>query len=405
MKTPTPLIWLVMLTLVPTAHKAVANGLGTNRVELDPAIEKYVLFLHGQRQPPVEYILGLFEKNDLVVLCERFHAEVTQYDLIYSLVNHPCFCSQVGHVFTEVGTSALRPSVESFLADATLSEEQVNEKLRSLAQDWGFEPVWDKANVFDFLRKLHYLNRSLPQDRRVHLYPSGIEFHWQNMTREKWTEFRKQLGRRDEIMAENIISKFKELRQARGQSKALVIMNYRHAFPHLKGKTGRRVENTAGFLMEAFPGRVANVMINSVGLSKGTTDQRPLPTPLQEGKWDAAFAALANPSVGFDFRRSPLGEDSFDYFPFIPHHLRYQDVFTGFVFFKPLDAHHQSVGLPGLINASFGEELMRRASIIGNPTQAEITREIERLGMAHDSFGYDDPTIAEKIRQWLKIKP
>jgi hypothetical protein len=402
MKKLSPFVWFVFLALAQPALRVGADGLRTDRLEFDSAIEKYVRFLETQHQPPVNYVLGLFEKNDLVVLCERAHAEVTQYDLIYELVSDPRFQDQVGHIFTEVGTCVLRASIESLLTNASSSEELVTEKLRDIAQNFDFTPVWEKSNIFDFLRRLQHLNRALPQERRVHVYPSGIEFTWENMTREKWAEFRKQLGRRDEIMAENIIRKFKELREEKPHAKALVIMNYRHAFPHLKGQTGRRVENSTGFLMDAFAGKVANVMINSVGLLPGTTDQRALLTPLQEGRWDAAFAVLGNPSVGFDFTGSPLGEDAFDYFPFIAHHLRYQDVFTGFVFYKSLEAHRQTVGLPGLIDMSFGEELMKRTAISGNPTQAEITRELERLGTAHISSGYDDATLDEKIRHWLK---
>lgn len=391
-----------MLIMAQQVHNAAADGSRNHPLQFDPVIENYVHFLAKQRQSPVDYILGLFEKNDLVVLCERAHAEVTQYDLIYDLVSEPRFQNQVGLIFTELGTSALMSSLESFLLDDTLSEAQVNERLRYLAQNFDFGPVWKKTNIFDFLRKLHYLNCSLVQERRVHVFPSGIEVHWPEMTKERWTEVCKQLGRRDGIMAENIITRFKELRQTKPQTKALVIMNYRHAFPHLKSQSGRRVENTTGFLMDAFPGRVANVMINSVGFRPGTTDQRALLAALQEGKWDAAFAAVENPSVAFDFRSSPLGEDAFDYFPFIAHRLRYQDVFTGFVFFKPLEAHRHSLGLPGLIDESFADELMRRESITGNPTQADIHREIEELKAAHVSVGYDEPAIAEKIHQWLK---
>ncbi len=377
----------------------------TNRIEFDPAITRYVCFLEQQHQSPVDYILGLFEKNDLVVICERAHAELTQYDLVYSLVSHPRFQKQVKNIFTEVGTSALSPVVEALLTERALSDAEVDEKLRYIAQHFDFDPVWEKTNIFDFLRRLHYLNRSLSLDRQVHLYPSGIEFHWEGMTRQKWNEFTKQLGRRDQIMAENIIGRFKELRQARDQTKALVIMNYRHAFPHLPITANRRAENTTGFLLEAFPGKVANVMINSIGLLPGTTDQRVLMTALQQGKWDAAFAALANPSVGFAFRGSPFGEDGFDYFPFIPHHRCYQDVFTGFVFFKPLEAHRLSFGLPGLIDASFRDEYLRRTSITGHPVEDAVDQEIQKLATAHVSVGYDDPGIAEKIQQWLKTKP
>lgn len=392
------------LVLTPSALRAAGQS-GTNGIQFDPAITAYVRFLEQPRQPPVDYILGLFKTNDLVVICERAHAELTQYDLIYSIVSDPRFQKQVRNIFTEVGTSALGPVVETLLTDGTLTDAQIDEKLRYIAQNFDFDPVWEKSNIFDFLRRLHDLNRSLSPDRKVHLYPSGIEFRWEDMTREKWTAFTKQLGRRDQIMAENIIGKFKELSQTHDQTKALVIMNYRHAFPHLPITANRQAENTTGFLLEAFPGKVANVMINSVGLLPGTTDQRVLMAALQQGKWDAAFAVTGNPNVGFDFRGSPFGQDAFDYFPFIPHHRRYQDVFTGFVFFKPLEAHRMSFGLPGLIDASFGQEYLRRAAITGHPLEAAVGQEIQRLAKARVSSGYDDPAIAETIGQWLRRKP
>ncbi len=395
-------VFLAMFTMAQQVPNAAADISATNRLEFDPAIEQYVRFLENQRQSPVDYILGLFEKNDLVVLCERFHPEVTQYDLVYDLVSHPRFQTQVRHMFTELGTSALRPTLESFLLDDTLSEAQVNERLRYIAQNFDFGPVWEKTNIFDFLRKLHYLNCSLARERRVQVHPSDIEARWPAMTKEGWKEVRKQLGRRDQIMAENIISKFKELRQAKPQTKALVIMNYRHAFPHLKSQTGRRAENTTGFLLAAFPGQVANVMLNSVAPLPGTTDQRSVLGALQEGKWDAAFAAVGNPNVGFDFLSSPLGEDAFDYFPFIAHQLRYQDIFTGFVFFKPLEAHRHSLGLPGLIDDSFADELKRREAITGDASEGDISQKIKELKEAHVTVGYDQPAIFEKIQHWLK---
>ena len=46
----------------------------------DPAIKTYVTFLETRRQKPVDYVMGLFARHDIVVICERFHAETTQYD-------------------------------------------------------------------------------------------------------------------------------------------------------------------------------------------------------------------------------------------------------------------------------------------------------------------------------------
>lgn len=192
----------------------------------------------------MDYILGLFEQYDLVILCERAHPEVTQYDMILQLVSDQRFQQQAGHIFTELGTVALNPYMESFLMKDQLSDEQVNEELRYIVRNFdGQTPSpWSKTITFEFLRKLHYLNRSLPKNRKVHVYPTDIEFRWENATKVSRAEYNQQLRQRDKIEADNIIIKFNDIRQAATRNKALVIMNYRHAFPHLKKQPVRERE-------------------------------------------------------------------------------------------------------------------------------------------------------------------
>ena len=64
-----------------------------------------------------------------------------------------------------------------------------------------------------------------------------------------------------------------------------------HAFPHLDvtmGTQERRVNNIGGFLMNEFPGKTANVMLNSIRiLAAMDTDMSW--TALQDGKWDWVF--------------------------------------------------------------------------------------------------------------------
>jgi hypothetical protein len=50
---------------------------------------------------------------------------------------------------------------------------------------------------------------------------------------------------------------------------------------------------------------VANVIINSVRLLPGTTDNKAMITALQDGKWDAACSVLGTPEIGFDSADSP----------------------------------------------------------------------------------------------------
>ncbi|MCL5280163.1 MAG: hypothetical protein M1376_09680 [Planctomycetes bacterium] len=274
--------------------------------------------------------------------------------------------------------------------------------------------IWDKTNAHEFLQKIAQLNRTLPKESRVHIWPCDVESDWSKITKDNYRQIEQQLGQRDKIMADNFIVRFNEIQKSSGtRKKALVIMNYRHAFPHFRLERGgkvKNIENMTGFLLAAYPGRVANVMINSTGLILGGRDNPAGVTAIQNGKWDAAFIVAGNPGLGFDFKGSPFGGDPFDYFPFpIPVGYTYQDVFTGFIFYKPLDEHRMSFGVPDLLDPAFTTELVRRCQITGRTESAEELTKLVRqwVGTVRVS-GYEDKEIfpknecPEKIGQWLK---
>jgi hypothetical protein len=154
---------------------------------------------------------------------------------------------------------------------------------------------------------------------------------------------------RDSILAVNFINYFKQ----QDTGKALVILNYRHAFT--KDLLGR--VNAGRFIAEAFPGKVANVYINSFGLKRESAGVKM--TAIQDGKWDAAFMKVGKNNVGFDFFGSPFGNDSFDIIPF-PNEFTYNDMFTGFVYYTYFPDLRTVSGIEGLIDDEFIPELLRR---------------------------------------------
>jgi len=131
----------------------------------------------------------------------------------------------------------------------------------------------------------------------------AIPFNWQEMTEEKYPSFRTSLLDRDKNMSDQIGLVFDSIAQSNSsRNKALVIMNYRHAFPHITfsvGDRSRQITNVGGYILEAYPGRVANVLINSIRILPGSTDNMVQFTAVGDGIWDAAFEVLGNPDVGF----------------------------------------------------------------------------------------------------------
>ena len=374
-------------------------------------IDEYVKFIKVHKQNPIDYILGLFKEYDIVILCERAHPETTQYELITNILKDKRFIEKAGHVFTEVGRSNLQPDIEDFLMNDRLSEENKKKRVLFLIRNLQHSPLWDYTNYFDLLNDIYDINKTLPLKKKIHLYPSNMPFSWEGMTPEKYAEFyKKKPIVRDKVLADQIIEKYKEiLKSGTKRNKVLVIMNYRHSFPHLDVTIEvqeRHIENVGGFLMEEFPGKVANVMLNSIRIL-AATDTDMSWTALQDGKWDAAFAMAGNPDMGFDFKNSPFGSDSFDYFPF-QHDYTYNDIFVGFVFYKPLEKHVMQYGIPRIFDAEFIEEFTKRHRIKNEKiTQKEIDEMIEDLGEIHE-YGYDskehlgESDYKELIEKWLK---
>jgi len=242
----------------------------------------------------------------------------------------------------------------------------------------------------------------------VNVVLSDMPFSWDGMTAERYEAFRARLGERDSVIATQIEEHFRALLASESQrAKALVIMNYRHAFAPISFVDGGRGDNVGRYLFERFDGRVANVLLNTVRPTP-TVDDRGGPHSLvHAGKWDAAFQVAGNPNVGLDFGGSPFGADAFDLFPFREHRARYRDVFTGFVFYAPLAKHRQGSGIPGLLPDNFVPTFLERAAISGwkiDPAERDsvvLRLQQIRLLTYDESAEWPDGTPAQQIERWL----
>jgi hypothetical protein len=133
----------------------------------DQKLETYVNYLSAQETSAKDYVLNLFEKYDIVVLCERDHRDMTQYDLIYDIVSDSRFNG--GNVFMEVATSTVYDLVDAFLHNDSIPEEEVEENLLTVYRNSDYDLIWDKTNYPVFIKKLYYLNKSLPREKQVNV--------------------------------------------------------------------------------------------------------------------------------------------------------------------------------------------------------------------------------------------
>ena len=303
---------------------------------VDSETKEYADFIKHNSKNPVDYIFDLFNKYDFVVLSERMHPEHTQYDLITKIVSDKRFINSIGNIFTECGSVSFQDTLNTYLTTKFINEEHLNRSTAVLQRNSnGVWPLWDNTNLFDFLKIVNKLNNNLPDSQKIHWYFTDLSVDWDKMTNKTFLEHYSTLNR-DSIMAENIIQVYDDIISKQKNKKALVIMNTRHGYGLLDKRFGNRIieKGTTGYLMSNYPGKVANILLNTV-----TMKYWMMFTPLQNGKWDAAFTMLGNPTAGFDFVNSPFGNDNFDAFIKTSSNLKYKDVFTGFIFYKPLEEH------------------------------------------------------------------
>jgi hypothetical protein len=374
---------VVMLASVWIALSPFVTGRGNiknayfPRYPVNAEVRKYADFIRVHRQNPVDYILGLFDRYDIVVLSERMHPEYTQYQLISEVIQDPRFAGKVGNLFTECGSVSFQDTLNTLLNTSFASRDSLDVRTALLQRNsnaiW---PLWDNTNLFDLLESVNLRNAGLPDSARTKWYFTDLPVDWRHMNHQKFLAAYGNIHR-DSFMAAQIIERFDHEGSLQSRHKALVIMNTRHGYgvpgKSVPGSYRREYGNsTAAYLMDRFPGKVANVMLNTVSIRYGYVF-----TPIQQGKWDAAFSLAGNPDAGFDFSGSPFGDDVFDagvrYYPSVT----YKDVFTGFIFYQPLEVHFDEVGFAHEFDG-FEDTLLRRSSYIGQSEEEQIRNRIDR---------------------------
>jgi len=79
----------------------ISDLLYSQSLQPNDSIKQFVDYLtSGNHLSPKEYIFQSFEKNDIIILSERNHKEIKQYELIVDIIKDDRF---KGNIYTEVG--------------------------------------------------------------------------------------------------------------------------------------------------------------------------------------------------------------------------------------------------------------------------------------------------------------
>ncbi|RKN79689.1 hypothetical protein [Ulvibacterium marinum] len=361
----------------------------------DIEINKYVDFLKNKDRPAKDYILDLFKKNDLVILCERYHQENTQYELITDVISDARFIKDVGNIFFETGMRTLNPELNDFVHSENLPENKVEEKLIALQRKSDYFPLWDYYNFYYQNKQIYTINQSLSEDEKINIYATDVAIQQDSINVSQLEDFwNGDIDHRDKLMAEYIIDTFEQIKNSdEKRKKGLVIMNYRHAYnKNFQEPNGEMIYNVGAFLFEKYPNTTANVLINSV--------------IMQDGKWDAAFKVVNIEDSGFDFENSPFGEDHFDMWTFTEHDDKYQDIFTGFAYYKSPEDFELITGVDGLIDSSFIQIYKNRVKlwdqVRGRNTSLEDDTIYEEYGRKNVRPLENIDSISSLVNRWLK---
>jgi hypothetical protein len=315
---------------------------------------------HGCRAN--EYLESLFKKQDLVIICEREHPEMSQYDFFLKIVKEKWFINNVGVIICEVPTRSIQQELDSYLTSENLSKEEANERLKHIYRNIDTGVLWTKTNLYYFIEKVYELNQGLPLIDKIRIIGADMEFSWQNIkTREKYLAQRQTLNARDERMAEFILEWHSTALKNNRKSKALIIMNYRHAYGNKYWTSNGKYEadNVAKYIKESLPKNSTNIYLNGFAYSRIFSFKK----PHAKGKWDKAFATNGNKPIGFCLQDSPFGQDEFDHYPYIKTGLLWKDVFDHVIFYNSTKEFTNSFGIKGLVDKDFEIELKRRYEI------------------------------------------
>lgn len=368
---------------------------------VSPKIEKYVDFIYGCDTSPVDYVMGLFDRYDIVILGERDHRDTTQYDLVEQIMSDPRFIDKVGHVMTEVGVCNMTETADCIVNACYTSDREFETALWGAYKNIDYTPLWEKTNFYQYLYSVYRINKHLPATKKLHISFADIPFSWkqtEGLTHEQFQDFQHIWDYKDIVMGNNALTEIYKLFDGSGlRKKVLIIFNSPHSFSLLNHSAGQ-------IIMERFPGRVANVAIN---WAKRRNGYRGL---TQNGKWDAAFAACGNKSIGFNLAQSPFGEDRFDLRPgYFKKRLKYKEVYTGFIFYKPVEEWVFGIGIPNMIDSCFVDELTRRDSEIwGGETASSSEEKLEiydyyaRIRSFQISDLPDQVSFIEKINRQIR---
>jgi|SRR5690554_281645 len=384
-----------------------------NKIKND-SIKPYIEFLQQNNFPTAkDYILEKFRTYDIVVLSERHHADMTQYEVILDVIKDENF---TGNVYTEVGVSNMYQKINRFLLNDTFTEEEKEKELLSLYRDVDYTVVWEKYNYYHLLNEIYEINKTRNPQEKILLFPTDIAFDWNEYTTsEKYALFdgfmeNSYLGLdRDVIMGKNFV-RFYEFAKNRNpeRKQALVIQNTYHAYvripTYLPLPTKPDIYSTGEYIYKTYPEQTFCIYINF--LKSGGFNSLS-----NNGIIDASFAYTQVDNVGFDLKDTPIGNTVFDLYNFGGNYdtVNYDYIFDGMIFYKPVKDMVLKWNIPNIYPKELEEQYFKRAAVVYDLTVEEVKQDKDYSDLKIINTPYEtklqeetQKRITSQISKWIQ---
>ena len=312
---------------------------------------------------PKEYILNLFQTNDIVIIGERDHRDTTQYSLLLDIFSDERFIEEVGYIYTEVGCMNRTDWANDVLKATYENDSVFEEELIELYRELDFNPLWEKYNMYKYLKGIYKINKNLEKSRKITIGLTDQSFDWDGINRKKYREFEQQINKkpltRDSIMAVNFIDLYEKQIARTGKRKALLIQSFPHAINLDLTPYGYEVRKTGSYIVEKYKEQVKIVAFNSMYFGAYNSHDNRL---VDDGRWDAAFELTSCTPVGFDIKGTPFGVTQYKDMNGL--NVQYEQLIDGIIFFTPFYDFQCTFGIPNVVDKEFfSEEFLHRVIV------------------------------------------
>jgi hypothetical protein len=304
----------------------------------------YVKNIEQYKQEPFNYIMQLFDKYDIVILCERLHPEYTQWEFFSDIILNDTFATKVQNVFTEMGEAYNQELLDSYMNARFITEEDLQRATAQIVRESGcIWPVWDNTNFYDYILRLHRYNETKDSLKQINHYFTDIHLNWSTIENQAQRDSIIANTNRDSIMAYHFIDQYEKLTN----EKSLLITNTRHAWNYGK--------NEASYIFKKYPNKTAVVLIN------GATQ---FLYPAMKGALDAAALEIQDSIWAIDFSECPLGNIPFDLIPVKRKECTYKDLFVGMIYCEH-PSNWEKISSYPFIMEDYKDILLKRSAFIG----------------------------------------